>query len=123
MAARVARHVEHLGLLLAEFEFVAFGERHVDAGDAGAVGQGPDDDGAVTRLQFEIAAGMVVVVMGVEDMGELQAEAVERGRHRRRHRGIDRGHGPAFGLAQQVDVIVPQHRDLADFQLGHGGRD
>src|SRR5271154_6816889 len=102
MAARVARHVEHLGFFLAEIERVALGQRHVDARDAGAVGQGPDNYRSGGSFQFEIAAGVVVVVVGVKDMGELPAQLVERRYPWPRYRGIDRRDRSGFGLAQQI---------------------
>src|SRR5665213_3334414 len=50
----------------------AVADRNVDAGDPGAIGQRPDDDAAGGALQFEIAAGVIGMVMRVEDMRQLQ---------------------------------------------------
>ena len=120
MAARVAGHVEDARDLAAQRVAVALAHRHVDAGNAVAVGARADDGAAGRRLQLVIAAGVVVVVVGVEDMGEAPALLGQRREHRRRHRRIDRGGDIGLGLVQKIDVVVSQHRDLADDELGHG---
>ena len=60
---------------------------------------------------------MIVVMMGVEDVRQPPAEPVERRQHRRGDRRIDRGAGRRRLVAQQIDVVVPQHRDLLDLQV------
>src|SRR6185437_13684930 len=121
MAARMAGHVEHRRCRVAELEGVAVTDRDVDAGYSRSIGKRPDDDRLGRRLQLEIAAGMVRMVVRVDDVGEGQAAALERGQHRRRFRRIDGADRAAGGLAQQIDVIVAQRGNELDFER-HGGR-
>ena len=100
-------------------ERIAVGERHVDAGDARLVGHRADDDRLVMHLELGIAAGVIVVVVGVEDVGRLPAKLVERRDDRPRHRRVDDADRAAVGLAQQVDVIVLEDRDDMDIELAH----
>ena len=117
MAARVAWHVEDARHPLAEGVVLTVGD--VDAGDARAVGAGPHDGAASLLLEREIAAGVVGMVVRVEDVREAPAGLHERHKHGTGLRGIDRAAGGGLGIAQQVDVIVPQRLQLADLELSH----
>jgi len=75
-------NIEDLGDFAADRIVLALPERDVDVGDALAVGRAADDEGAGRRLQRGIAARVVPVVMGVEDMAQAPAGFLERGEHR-----------------------------------------
>ena len=83
---RVAGHEEDLGLGLAEAVAVAVVDLDVDAGDAGAVAARADDGAAGRFLDLEVAADMVAVMVGVQDMGDLPAALFGLGEDRSGHR-------------------------------------
>ncbi len=121
MAARVAGNIENLRDLAAEGIGLAFAQRHVDAGNALAIGLGADDGGAGRLLEGEIAAGVIVVVMGVEDMRERPAQRIELRFDRGCLGRIDHSDRTALRFAQQPDVIVPEAELVMDLE-GHGSR-
>src|SRR6185312_1657804 len=88
----------------------------VDAGDAVAVFCGADHLGAEFVLQRLVAAGVVPMVVSVEDVGELQARFGEGGLHRPRLGGIDHRAQPGVAVGQQVGVIVFQAGNQGDGQ-------
>ena len=120
VAAGVAGHVEDAGDLGAERVLVAVAHLDVDAGNARAIGARPHDRAFPLGLEREIAAGVIGVVMGVEDMRQAPAGLGERALHRFGLRGIDGGGGVRIGVVQQVDVVVPERVQLTDDKLGHG---
>jgi len=68
MAAGVARCLENADFLRSEAIGVPFAHRLVEVGDAVAVGGRADDGAAELLLQLRIAADVVGVMMGVEDV-------------------------------------------------------
>ena len=111
MADGVPRDVEYECLLLSQRELLAVADENVDTGDAARVIAVADDSAAGGALQFEIAAGVVVMVMGVENVRQPPAETIERRENRPGEGRIDRRAGAADGIARQIHIIVPQHRD------------
>ena len=71
---------------------------------------------------LQVAAHVVVVVMGVEDVGDAPAQPFGLGQDRLRHRRIDHAGGTGLGLVQQVDVVVLEDGDLMDLECAHDGR-
>ena len=69
----------------------AFVDANIDPGDAFAVHAGADDLGAEFVLQRQIAAGMVEMVVGVEDMRQLRTAFGQPGAHRLGLGRIDHG--------------------------------
>ena len=114
MAAGMARHEEDLGLGLAEPVTVAVVDLDVDAGDAGAVLAQADDGAAGRLLDLQVAADMVAMMVGVQDMGDLPAALFGLREDRTGHGGIDDADGAALRLAHQPHVIVVQDRDSDD---------
>ena len=69
MAARVPGGVEHVHLQAAEaIPGLPVGQDYVDARDARGVRCRPDYGGIVALLQLQVAAGVVPVVVCVEDV-------------------------------------------------------
>jgi len=73
MAGGMAGRVEHVHLMLAEAEGVALPDLGVDARDLGGLRARPDDGAAGRRLDFQVAAGVIMMVMRGQDMRELPA--------------------------------------------------
>ena len=70
-------------------------------------------------LQRRDAAGVVGVMVGDQDIGELPAGGLERGLDRRRLGRVDGGGRAALRVMQQHPVIVLQAEKQAGFR-GHG---
>ena len=111
VAARVTRHEEDLGLGLAEPVAVAVVDLDVDAGDAGAILAQADDCAAGRLLDLQVAAHVIAVMVGVQDVGDLPAALFGLREDRSGHGGIDDGHGPALRFPHQPHVIVVQDRN------------
>ena len=119
MPAGVARHEDHLRLRLAEAVAVAVVDRRRRCPGMRALSRPQADDGAAGRLlDLAVAAHMIAMMMGVEDVRDLPAALVGLGQHRPGHGGIDDAHATALRLAHQPDVIVAQDRDTDDFEAG-----
>ena len=116
VAAGVAGHEEDLGLGLAEAVAVAVVDLDVDARDARLVAPRADDGAAGGFLDLEVAADMVAMVVGVEDMRDLPAALAGLGQDGPGHGRVDDADGAALRLAHQPDVIVAQDRDSDDFE-------
>ena len=65
-----------------------------------------DHNRAVTRLQRQIAAGMIGMMMGVDDVGELAF--AQRPDHRVGLGGVHHRPHALTGIGNQIGVIVPQ---------------
>jgi len=95
----MARNEEHLGLGLAEAVAVAVLDRHVDARNPCLVA-GEADDGAAGRLlDLAVAAHVIPMMMGVEDVRDLPAALVGLGQDRPGDRRIDDADGTTLRLA------------------------
>lgn len=69
MSPRVTRHIEHLGHMAAKGTGLTFRQSDINPRNTGLIGASADDGAAGLRLDPEIAADMVTVMMRVEDMG------------------------------------------------------
>ena len=83
------------------------------------VASGADDGTAGGLLDLDIAADVVHVMMGAEDMGQAPALLVQGLEDRLRHRRIDGGAGLRLGVVDQIDVVVAQDRNDPDVEFGH----
>jgi hypothetical protein len=99
---------------LAEAVALAVVDLDVDAGNARAVAARADDGAAGGLLDLAVAADMVAVMVGVQDMGDLPAAFGGLGQHRASHRRVDHAHRAALRFAHQPHVIVVQDRDSDD---------
>jgi len=87
VAARMAGHVENARLVAGEIIALAVGERGIDAGDARPIGGRPDDDAACGCLEFEVPAGVVGVMMRIEDVRQTPASLAQGLQNRSRNDG------------------------------------
>ncbi len=78
-----------------------------------------DDGAAGSLLEREIAAGMVVVMMGVEDMGERPALGLEASSTGSDTAGSTAATAPETGSRSEIDVIVLEDRNLLDLKRRH----
>jgi hypothetical protein len=88
-----------------------------DQRDLRGLGPGRDHPAFVLLLQFGDAAGMVAVMVGHQDVGELPAGLLQRGLDGRGFRRVDRRGCAARRVVDQHAVIVVQAAE----QLGLGG--
>ena len=65
-----------------------------------------DDAAMVALLELRDAGGVVAVMVGDEDVGQLPAAGSERGLDGRRLRGVDGGGGAGRGIVDEDAVIV-----------------
>ncbi len=114
VARRVAWNEEDLGLGFAEAIAVAVVDLDVDAGDACPVAPRADDGAAGGLLDLQVAADVITMMVGVQDMGDLPMALFRLRQDRPGHRRVDDGDRPALGLAHQPHVIVAQDRDSDD---------
>ena len=83
---------------------------------------GPTMVQPVACLDLEVAADMVAVMVGVQDMGDLPAALFGLGQDGPGHGGVDDADGTALRLAHQPHVIVAQDRDSDDVErCAHDG--
>src|SRR5580692_9551464 len=100
MPARVSRHLDDLEGQCAEIDLVAVGDGQVYPGNARDLGFWSDQRRArESRLQRIVAAGMIGMMVGVEDMGEGQPLPVQFGDRRGGVAGIDDTYGVAVRFA------------------------
>jgi hypothetical protein len=79
---------------------------HIERRDTGRILAGADDHGAEFLLQGLVAADMIIVVMGVENVGELEAALPQARPHGFCLRGVDNGANLLAGGIDQPGVIV-----------------
>jgi hypothetical protein len=94
-------------------------ERHRQAGQpaqgvVAAPGGARDLDRANLPSQRLVAADMITVMVGVEDMRDLSATLCRLRQQRPGHRRVDDANRAALGLAYQPHVIVVQDQDTDD---------
>ena len=119
MADRVPGNLDHPRLLPADGNLVALADGNVDAGDPTSVVPVADDGATRGLLELQVAAHMVMMMMGVEDQRQRPAETVQGFQNRAGDRRIHRGAGARLGIARQVDVIVRKDRNLMNFEHNH----
>jgi len=93
----------------------------IDARDAGLVLAGTDDLGAEFGFQFEIAADMIGMMMGVEDVGKRQPARRQSALDGFGFRRIDDGANALADVIGKPGIIVSQAGYGLDLKAGHGG--
>jgi hypothetical protein len=116
----MARCVINLGYRVTKCVGVTIGDVDIDAGNSVMIGERPNDLTAIFFLQFEIATGMVIMVMRVENMGECPAQPVERLYHRFSIRGVNHPDLALAGFPDQVYIVIGTGWNLFDFKRRHG---
>lgn len=81
VAARVAGGVQGLKLGCPQLVAVPLSQGHVDAGDAVPVGRGAHHRGAVALFEFQVSPRVVPVMVGVDDVRQLEVPASRRCTH------------------------------------------
>ena len=118
MAGGVAGRLEHMGLERSEPDLVVLAHRGIDQRDAAGLAVGRDDAAAMALLEFRDAAGVIGVVMGDEDVGELPAGRLQRGFDRRGLGRIDCRGRARFGVVHEHAIIVREAGKEVDLR-GH----
>ncbi len=117
VATGMAGHVEDLGIEMTEATDITLTHLDVDAGDAARIGTRTDDGAAGFPLQLKVAADMIAMMVGVQDVGERPIFGIERRQDRSNDGGIDDPGGLGFRIVDEINVIVVQNRNLADLKL------
>jgi hypothetical protein len=119
MRPRVAGGFDDAGTVFAQCEAVAFTHQYVDAGNPVGIGARADDAAAGAGLQREIAAGVIGVMVGVEDVVKFPASRRKFPLDGRCIRAVDGGGEARVRIVQQIAVVVVQTGELMDLQCGH----
>ena len=119
VAERMARRLIDHRLVAGDIDRIALAHGDVHIGDPGNLGFRTDQSGAKTLGQPFVAAGVIVVVMGVQDMGQGPAPRIQGRLDRRRLGGIDNRRHPAIRIMREIHIIVRHCRNQNDFERGH----
>ena len=92
----MSRHVKDLGFGITQHIGLAIGNLNIDAGNAVPVGFRSADDAAGLLSDLQIATGVITMVMGVENLGNLPALGDSSDQHRVDH---DRAMAPVTPVA------------------------
>lgn len=106
MPLRMARHIEHLNSVTAEVKAVAISHQKINAGYSFGVSLGADDLAMPLRLQGQITARMIKVVMSVEYVGQGPTLALERRIQRFNFRCVDGSGHIGLTVVNQIAVVV-----------------
>ena len=112
-------NLEHLDRVRPELPGRALVHAHIEAGNAVAVLARAHDLGAEFLLERQVAAGVVEVMVGVEDMGQPGTAFAEPGAHRLGLGGVHHRAQAPGRIAHQIGIIVAQAGDQFDRQLAH----
>jgi len=115
----VPRRLEHEDAARAEQKLVAVGDAAVDAGNSGRVGPRADDRAAGSRLELEISAGVVAVMVRVQDMRQRPAAGAELAKDRLDLGRIDRGGHSGLRIVHEKSVVVRQTREHMHLKFAH----
>ena len=112
MPGRVAGNGQHIEakLELGNVDRLVVGNRAIDGGNVFVCRA--IDWNLTVMGQSADAAGVVVVVVGDQNGGQIELVLAQKGEHGHRVAGID--HDGVVGIAQGPDVVVPKGRDRAD---------
>ena len=102
----MAGGLEHRARQIADRNGVALAHGLVDAWDLGGLLGRRHHAAFVLGLERLDAAGVVVVMVGDQDVGKLPAGLLQRRLDGRGLRRVDRGGGAGVGVVQQHAVIV-----------------
>ena len=117
MAGGVTGRLDDARLEPADPHAVALAHGLVDLGNAVGLGIRRHHAAAVALLELLDAAGVIVVMVGHQDVGEAPAGGPQRGFHRGRFRRIDGRRRAACGIVEEDAEIVLE----AEEELGLGG--
>ena len=107
-------------LVAAETETIAALHGLVEPRNGPGVVGGSDNSRAGALLDLGVAAGVVAVMMGGEDVAELPAALLEGGGNGAGMGDIDRRGKPGVGIVHQNAEVVFKTGKLEDFEVGHG---
>ena len=110
----------YLGFGFPEVKRRIFADLLVDAGDAVTVIRWTDDGTPGRRLDFKIAAGVVPMVMGIQDMADGPAPHLGGFQGTGGNGGINNADEPRYGFTQQVGIIIGEQRDLNNLKRHPG---
>ena len=116
----MARRLDHLPLDAADLDRVAFLDLSVDGRDRAGLLGWAENGAAGHALNDGVAGGMVVMMVGREDVRQHPALVVQRGEQLLGVRRIDRCGRLARRVVDQDAVIVAAGRELMNSQFGHG---
>lgn len=102
----MAREVEDGRLGLTHAHLVAVADLGRDARDAGGLGARANDLAVERALDIQVAADLVGVVVGAQDLAHAPAPPIDLGDDRPGDAGVYDGAGPAGPMVQQKDVVV-----------------
>src|SRR5215216_8209593 len=119
MAGRMSGCLQHARGELTQPDHAAFGHRVVDQRNALSLVVRSDHAATVALLQVRNAAGMIAMMMGDENVGELPAGLVECRLDRPRFRSINSCRRSARLVMDENAVIVLQAEKKMGFR-GHG---
>ena len=123
VARGVTRGVQHPGDYVSDSHLVALANGAVRARDlAFPLPARTDHDAAVPRLELRVAAGVIPVVVSVEDVGELPALLLQRSLDGCHLGGVDHRGRAGGGIVQKERVVVLQARELVNLHLAGRGR-
>src|SRR5690606_36916410 len=117
--ASVPRRLAHDDAARAETELVPVADLDVDPRNALRVGAGTDDAAARPGLELEVTAGVVRMMMGVQDIRQRPAPLVQRPQYRRDLRRVDARRDARVRIVDQEPVVIPQAREHLHFDLAH----
>mmetsp|Transcript_14713 Transcript_14713/g.62150 ORF Transcript_14713/g.62150 Transcript_14713/m.62150 type:complete len:222 (+) Transcript_14713:252-917(+) len=123
VARGVPRGVEHPGDYVSDGHLVALANGAVHPRDlALPLPARTDHLAAVPRLELRVAAGVIPVVVSVEDVGELPALLLQRSLDGCHLGGVDHRGRAGGGIVQKERVVVLQARELVNLHLAGRGR-
>jgi hypothetical protein len=119
MAFGMTRRLVDRALMATDIDGIALDNGDIHVGDPRGFRLRTDQSGAVFLGQPGIAAGVIEMMMGVENMGQLPAPGRQRGFHGLCFRGVDDGGHARIGVMRQIDVIVGHRGNQNDLERGH----
>lgn len=111
MRPRMAGCFDDARRVFAECEAIAFPNHSVETGNPVGIGAGADDLAAGAGLEGEIAAGVIGVMVGVEDVVEYPAAFSERTRDGLGVRAVYGCSESRVRIVHQVSIVVPEAGD------------
>src|SRR5688572_16509776 len=104
------RGVVYRCAMRADLDEVALADGDVDAGNARGIGTRTDDRAARFALELEVAACVIPMVMGVQDVGQTPTLRVELSQDLARVGRVDGGRRAGRRIVEQIAVVVGQAR-------------
>ena len=106
MTERMSGDIKDLRRRIAKLVSVAILQFNIDPGNPFSVGTGTDNRAASLFFKFQITAGVIVMVMRIQNVRQRPALNVQCRQDRIDDRGFDRRQQVRGCLARQPDVIV-----------------